>query len=240
MADDFEQETKKRGTPVYSKLEPGADGKSTRVVTPDGLALITMLAKNGKPHSLIASKLGMTRHAFRKALGSADSENPVRMAYEKGYGEHEAAVQSELWKKAKKSGHPAPIIFYAKAHLGWRENEAPVIDASQNKIQITLPAPRSFGDTLRALGQRQIADFRKNKDAPIEQVLPPIIGRDGVVYLKTVTAPVEDGDVVDAEFTDVEPRVCSPQHLAYLKANGLYNPKVHLSATNDGGETNGY
>jgi len=125
-----------------------ADGKSSGL-TPAGLELVEKLAAKASTQNSIAGKLKITASAFRKLLGKADEETPARFAWEKGRGEHEQDIIKKLLMHGAKN--PIALIYYSKAKLGWRENEAPS-EASTSNIKIILPAPMSREDYYRMLG----------------------------------------------------------------------------------------
>jgi len=170
-----------RGSPVYYT----GSGK-TLALTRDGIALVENLAGHKKRQNYIASALGITPSQFKRLLEDKDSNNDVRLAYHRGFAEHEEHVRKLLLKHATKNVIAA--IYYSKTQFGWKESEAQFDVKQDNRINITIPAPMGFGEMLHAHGQRGVADFRKHKAVPLNEVMPRIM-QDGKLVLPALDSP---------------------------------------------------
>lgn len=159
-------------------------------VRPQALGHIEVMARNGASQNLVAAKLRVSAKQFKVLLGTGDVPTEVRLAFEHGRADFEQEIQARLLEHGKRW---APsLMFVAKARLGWREQESVVdLRAEDNRrIQIVLPAPMKFGEMLKGLGQREVADFRKDRSQPL--ALPE--------WAKQPALPAPD--VIDGEFTE--------------------------------------
>lgn len=112
------------------------DAAGNVLISEAGAQEVGRLAREGGNRALIAARLGVPRKAFTKALAG---DEYALLAFEEGQAEHEHEVASLLLAVARKGGAPANLIFYAKARLGWREND-PTVTPTSN-VQIVLPSP---------------------------------------------------------------------------------------------------
>jgi hypothetical protein len=117
-------------------------------LTASGLQLVERLAKDGSTQNHIAGKLSLPQHVLKRLLGRAEEESPARLAWERGRALHEQEVVRMMLEHGKKN--VVGLIFYAKAKLGWKENEPP--PAVQNNIMLTLPKALSKEQYYASLG----------------------------------------------------------------------------------------
>jgi hypothetical protein len=125
-------------------------------LTASGLQLVERLAKDGSTQNYIAGKLSVPQHVLKRLIGRAEEESPVRLAWERGRALHEQEVVRRMLEHGKKN--VVGLIFYAKAKLGWKENEPP--PAVQNNIMLTMPQPMTKEQYYKSLGLEGPVDSR--------------------------------------------------------------------------------
>jgi hypothetical protein len=143
--------------PRSSLIERDEHGKAV-ACTPAGLRQLERLAREGAPQSKLAAALGMPQRRLKTLFDRNDGDNPVRLAYERGYADFEHAVVQRLLVHGKTN--PIPLIFLAKAKLGWREGEQPAASVQSNVV-ISLPAPLTEAEYFKLLGIEKPLDFTK-------------------------------------------------------------------------------
>lgn len=140
-----------------------ADGKPDGL-TASGLELVERLAARASTQNYIAGRLGITASAFKRLIGRTDDEGQPRLAWERGRAEHEQDVIRKLLAHGKKN--VIALIFYSKAKLGFRENEA--APAVESNIKIVLPRPMTEEQYYKTLGMN--GPDRANN---IKDITPP-------------------------------------------------------------------
>lgn len=176
--------------------------RSDGSIGPTGLKLIEQMASERKSQRSIAVALGLALKAFEKLLdkkgdpavrlawesGYAVQEQAIQdKMYAMAFGGpveadcceedgtpilDEDGKQKKVWVMAPVSkAQTIAAMFYTKAKLGWKDSgdDKAIQD---NHIQITIPGQLAFGAMLHGLGQKGIADFRKDKTIPLKDVTP--------------------------------------------------------------------
>src|ERR1700756_5163269 len=97
------------------------DGTSP-TLTPAGLAVVELMARELFTQEEIAAKLGVSAKVFRGILGKAtdDSMTPARAAYESGVAANEGELQRLAMKKAR-AGAMVETLFLLKSVHGLRD-----------------------------------------------------------------------------------------------------------------------
>ena len=183
----------KAAAEAVEELEPGALVNSDAAgkpigLTVQGLAMVQELAGQGKPIRYIAAKLRVSNHQFETLLGKASSDNPtdLRLAWERGHAEHEAAYRRHLFRLAQKQAIPA--IFYGKSIFGMKDQPPPPETTINNRIQLTLPRSSTKEEMYARLGITAPLDYRSAKAREEQPHLEPLVVHDGPPLLPAPAA----------------------------------------------------
>lgn len=157
--------------PPSSLIERDEHGKAV-ACTPAGLKLIERLARTGAPQSKLAAALGIPLRRLKTLFDRNEGENPTRLAYERGYADFENEIVQRLLTHGKTN--PIPLIFLAKAKLGWKEGDQPPASV-QNNVSIVLPKPMSQAEYFQTLGISAPLDYSKPLPKQREPAEPPAL-----------------------------------------------------------------
>jgi hypothetical protein len=129
-------------------------------VLPNGLVALSLWAEAGNTQEKCASLLSISLRSFQNLLGSADSSEPVRLAFEAGQASHKSNLIVWLTEAAR-SGNVIASFFLLKAvHL--LRDQGPAVEVNVgNKIQFVLPGNQPKEDWYKSLGIEGPIDTRQ-------------------------------------------------------------------------------
>ncbi len=121
-------------------------GPPTLEITDAGLEAVRMMAASSAGQCLIASRLGVSFRGYKDLM---ERDERVRLAWEAGFAEEEAALVENLRRDAD-GGYSAASMFLLKTRHNYSENYQ-AADSKPNVV-IVLPDARTPEEYLRMIG----------------------------------------------------------------------------------------